>query len=190
MDINELNDSEIVSLLKARDSEAWEQIFTKVVNPIIFSKDGIVSAIRRDRNLDPFEIYNMLYEEMIIRKKLELYNGGKLFSWLRSYIFGLVVHYSKKNPWAVSDEDAEGSSSNERMTSSTADDWEVAQKCFTELWRENPMNAYVHLLKVKYDLPSSAISNILGIASENYVDKMGSNARKTMKRLRGKYENH
>ena len=190
----------LIGLLKSGNEGAWEFIFKAAVNPFIFNREKTASAIRADRGIDPFEIYNMLYEEMILHPmkdgtiRLDTFRGehvGTLIKWMRIYTNGLIQKIARKNPWPMSDECLEDSSFTEQTPPSRDDSWEVVQKCFGDLWRKSPMKAYIHLLRVKCGLSSRQIKDILGLeTSEANIDQMFSRATKAMKELRDYYEDN
>jgi hypothetical protein len=68
------------------------------------------------------------------------------------------------------------------------EEWETVQKCFGDLWRKNPIRAYVHLLKLRMSLSSSEIKSMFGVSSEANVDQIFSRAVKDMQELKVKYE--
>ena len=146
--------------------DAWNQAYQKVVLPVLRSstKNGIsYYKIMKDRNMDEMTVFAMLYEEMLSRRTLEIYKFGcPVFLWMQIYVKKLILGYCQKNENPVSENDTDNVS-----VSDNKEIWEVVEKSFSNLWRENPMKAYVYLLKKYYDLPSKEISNMLGITSSN-----------------------
>ena len=68
------------------------------------------------------------------------------------------------------------------------EEWELVQKCFGDLWKKNPMRAYVHLLKLRMNLSSTEIKRMLGVSSEANVDQLFSRALKDMQKLKVQHE--
>ena len=66
--------------------------------------------------------------------------------------------------------------------------WELVQKCFADLYRKNPMRAYVHWLKLRMNLSSTEIKRMLGMSSEANVDQTFSRAVKDMRNLKVQHE--
>ena len=157
-----------------------------------------------------------LYNEMIAKGKIDLYrdDGGSIYGWLRTYVNGFI---RKANPDKLRDVPIgaggvnNGENDNSRgfeekiskvvsesqvSKSLTAEDtfiqrqeeWETVQKCFGDLWRKNPIRAYVHLLKLRMSLSSSEIKSMFGVSSEANVDQIFSRAVKDMQELKVKYE--
>jgi hypothetical protein len=71
---------------------------------------------------------------------------------------------------------------------SRKEQWDLVQQCFGEMWRENPMRAYVHLLKLRMNLSSSEIKEMLGVTSTANVDQIFARAVKEMGRRKVEHE--
>ncbi len=180
-------DKELVKLLWDGDPAAWETVFVNAVLPVLRRRS--IAAILYDRALSREEVFDIFFDDMIVRKKLANYSGkGSLFGWMKYYVSGLIYEYCKKNTRPVSVDPIFPPLDNKSAPKTFSEEWEVVQKCFSELWRENPMRAYVHLLKVKYEMSAADIKNMLNISSEDNVNQLFSRAVKDMKKLREKYE--
>ena len=119
--------------------------------------------------------------EMIGRGKLKLCRFTcPVICWMRIYVENIILGYCKKNPSHESEERLESISVSKTAVSEMR---EVAQLSFAELWRENPMRAYVFLLKSQDCYTSGEIRDHLGLTSSNNVDQFYSRARKDMDRL-------
>ena len=168
---------------KAEIESAWKDICTEVVQPVLksYTRNGIsFYRIAKDRNLDELELYGMLFEDMVYYRRLEKYDGTKpLFKWMQLYLKKIILEYCKKNPNPVSDFDRDELSpyeaNNER--------WSLIQDSFAELWRKNPMKAYIYLLKRYYNTSSDQIREMLGVSSNANVDQQFSRANKEMLQL-------
>jgi hypothetical protein len=68
------------------------------------------------------------------------------------------------------------------------DEWALVQECFGEMWSENPMRAYVHLLKLRMNLSSTEIMEMLGISSTANVDQIFARAVKDMGKKKVEHE--
>ena len=64
----------------------------------------------------------------------------------------------------------------------------LVQKGFADLYRKNPMRAYVHWLKLRMNLSSTEIKSMLGMSSEANVDQTFSRAVKDMRNLKVQHE--
>ena len=189
METNEQSrsDKEMVKLLWDGDPAAWEMVFVNAVLPVLRQRS--IAAILYDRALSREEVFDIVFDEMISRKKLANYSGrGSLFGWMKFYVRGVIYGYCRKNTRPVSVDPIFPPLDNKSAPETFSEKWEVVQKCFSDLWHENPMRAYVHLLKVKYEMSAADIKNMLNISSEDNVNQLFSRAVKDMRKLREKYE--
>jgi hypothetical protein len=172
-------ETEFVARLKNGDESAWETVYLKTVLPVLRSStsSGIsYYRIMQDRSLDEMTIYSMLYEDMICKNRLDNYRYGcPVVYWMRSYVMKLILSFCKKNDVPVSEEAPQELFIDENRK----EEWELVEHCFAELWRRNPMRAYVYLLKRYEDLPSKSISELLLVSSGN-VDQYFSRANQDM----------
>lgn len=165
------------------DETAWQVIYEKTVLPILRSstRNGIsFYRIMKERGLSETDVFGMLYEDMLCRKRLANFRFGcPVIYWMRTYVSKLLLEYCKKNPNPVSDFDRDELSpyeaNNER--------WSLIQDSFAELWRKNPMKAYIYLLKRYYNTSSDQIREMLGVSSNANVDQQFSRANKEMLQL-------
>ena len=151
---------------------------------------------------------------MVGAGKLDNYRcGGSLVGWLRSYLRGYLARCNPERSRFVSIderyENEEGESvgslgdeiafsqSDARSRDAYAGEdlqvleherWNVAQKCFRNLWKGNTMQAYVMLLKLRFHMSSLEIKDRLGITSTANVDQMFSRAVKRMREEKVKYD--
>jgi hypothetical protein len=146
----------------------------------------------RDRNVDAGEIWAKLYEYMVGRGKLEVFYRQRsekphsLIVWMRFYAIKFIMEYvdPHKNPLTLSDEVIENVSIIDETNTREAK--ETLRLSFAELWRQNPMRAYVFLLKSQ-GYPSAEIRNRLGLASANYVDQCSFRAKTDLRGLVMRY---
>ena len=214
MDLSLLGDHEIWILLKEQDAEAWKLVWEKSV--LAEARAFRNSQVVQKWGIQEEELMGQLYNEMIAKGKIDLYrdDGGSIYGWMRTYVNGFI---RKANPDKLRDVPIgaggvnNGENDNSRgfeekiskvvseskvSKSLTAEDafiqrreeWETVQKCFGDLWRKNPIRAYVHLLKLRMSLSSSEIKSMFGVSSEANVDQIFSRAVKDMQELKVKYE--
>ena len=193
MSLDGLTDHEVFGLLKEQDGDAWSLVYEKSV--LSEARSLRSGRMAREAGITPDELMSMLYEEMIGRGKINLYrdNGGSVFSWLRTYVRGYVYHsvvkrHEEISTDAVSDEDVEFTIPIEDPARDRKEQWDMVQTCFGEMWAENPMKAYVHLLKLRMNLSSTDIMRMLGISSTANVDQIFSRAVKDMGRKKVEHE--
>ena len=191
--ITGLTDHEIFGLLKEQDADAWSEVYEKSV--LSEARSLRSGRMAREAGITPEELMSMLYEEMIGRGKINLYrdNGGSVFSWLRTYVRGYVYHsvvkrHEEISTDVVSEEGEEFTIPVEDPARDRKEQWDMVQTCFGEMWAENPMKAYVHLLKLRMNLSSTDIMRMLGISSTANVDQIFSRAVKDMGRKKVEHE--
>ena len=191
--IEELSDHEIFGLLKDQDADAWRLVYEKSV--LTEARSLRSSRMAYEAGVTPEELLGILYEEMIGQGKIGLYrdDGSSLFAWLRTYVRGYVYRsVVKRHPEisldGVSDEGDEIPIPVEDPARDRKDEWALVQECFGEMWSENPMRAYVHLLKLRMNLSSTEIMEMLGISSTANVDQIFARAVKDMGKKKVEHE--
>lgn len=213
VDLSLLSDVEIAKLLLKEDCLAWEYVLVEIIRQ---EKRSLSRNLKREAwGVSIEELLGELYEDMIANKKLLKYDGkGSLMGWLRSYMRGYLT---RKNPYlskfvdidaevAGDDSESPGLTLADKIAKEVSDGTnlsaygsgdpevvrrerlEIAQKCFAELWQENSAQAYVMLLKTRFQMSSLEITERLGISSAANVDQMFSRAVKKMKELKVKHE--
>jgi hypothetical protein len=192
--LEELSNHEIFGLLKEQDADAWKLVYEKSV--LTEARSLRSGRMAREAGITPEELLGILYEEMIGKGKINLYrdDGGSVFSWLRTYVRGYVYHsVVKRHPEisidGASDDDCGITIPVEDPAKDRKDEWDMVQECFGEMWQENPMRAYVHLLKLRMNLSSTEIMEMLGISSTANVDQIFARAVKDMGRKKVEHEN-
>ena len=213
MSLEGASEHEIYELLKLQDAEAWRLVWEKAVLP---EARGLRSGqMARRFGITAEEMMSLLYVEMIGGGKINLYrdDGGSLWGWMRTYVRGYVhqadpakkreislegvdfgddtdggASFEDKVSKMVSDSRGRDSSLLEDPAMRRKEEWELVQKCFGDLWKKNPMRAYVHLLKLRMNLSSTEIKCMLGVSSEANVDQLFSRALKDMRELKVQHE--
>lgn len=191
--IEELSDHEMFGLLKEQDADAWRLVYEKSV--LVEARSLRSSRMAYEAGVTPEELLGILYEEMIGQGKIDLYrdDGSSLFAWLRTYVRGYVYRsVVKRHPEisldGVSEEGDEIPIPVEDPARDRKDEWALVQECFGEMWNENPMRAYVHLLKLRMNLSSTEIMEMLGISSTANVDQIFARAVKDMGKKKVEHE--
>ena len=178
-------DHELFQLLLGQDADAWRQVWERVVlaecavhrNAELVAKWGIA----------PEELMSVLYAEMIGGEKLVRYrdDGGSIIGWLRKYVRGYIYRSNPENPHVeLSDSLPDAAVASEGDVTENREDWEIVQRCFSRLWAENPLRAYVHLLKLRDGMSSAEIRSLLNVSSAAHVDQLFARALKDMRKER------
>ena len=213
MSLEGASEHEIYELLKLQDAEAWRLAWEKAVLPEARSLRS--GQMARRFGITAEEMMSLLYVEMIGGGKINLFrdDGGSLWGWLRTYVRGYVRQADPAKKREVSlegadfgDESDGGASFEDKVSKMVSDsrgrdaspsedpamrrkeEWELVQKCFGDLWKKNPMRAYVHLLKLRMNLSSTEIKGMLGVSSEANVDQLFSRALNDMRELKVQHE--
>ena len=213
--VENLSEHEIYELMKLQDDLAWRIVWEKAV--LAEAKSLRSARLAREWGVTPEELMSILYEDMIGKGKLELFrdDGGSLWGWLRQYVRGYIrranpaphgeISLEGADEQGFGDEDggtsymdkiskmlseAQGRDANpsEDPAMRRREAWSLVQDCFGDLWKENPLRAYVHLLKLRLNLSSTEIKDMLGISSEANVDQLFSRALKDMRKLKDEHE--
>ena len=213
MNLEGASEHEIYELLKLQDAEAWRLAWEKAVLPEARSLRS--GQMARRFGVTAEEMMSLLYVEMIGGGKINLYrdDGSSLWGWMRTYVRGYIHQADPARKKEISlegadfgDESDGGASFEEKVSKMVSDsrgresspledpamrrkeEWELVQKCFGDLWKKNPMRAYVHLLKLRMNLSSTEIKCMLGVSSEANVDQLFSRALKDMRELKVQHE--
>lgn len=182
--IGQLSSEVIVQKLWQGDEDAWGYIYLNSILPVVRGK--FFFQILVDRKLTHFDVYAMVFEMMLAQKKLANYRFiCPIKFWMRYYVTRAIIDYCKKNGIPVSErKETVVQYDKEAQPAIIKDDLAMAQHCFAQMWKNNPMRAYVHLLKTKHDWSAKQIKDLLHISSENNVAKIAERAMSDMRELR------
>ena len=178
-------DHELFQLLLSQDAQAWRLVWERVVLA--------ECAVRRNAEMvqkwgiAPEEVLSVLYAEMIGHGKLANYrdDGGSIIGWLRKYVRGYIYRSNPENPHLkLSDSVSDTAVASEGDAAEKREDWEIVQRCFSRLWADNPLRAYVHLLKLRDGMSSANIRSLLNVSSAAHVDQLFARALKDMRKER------
>lgn len=210
--LEQAEDHVVWEYLKLQDADAWRLAWERAVLP---EAEGFRSGAKaRDWGVSAEELMSLLYLEMVGGGKLALYrdDGGSLWGWMRTYVRGYIHRarpdarltslegaaeageegggrgFEEKFSKALSDARGTDALSTEDPAVRRREEWELVQKCFADLYRKNPMRAYVHWLRLRMNLSSTDIKCMLGMSSEANVDQTFSRAVKDMRNLKVQHE--
>lgn len=196
--------------LKRCDEAAWQLAWARAVKPEITSFRSAARA--RDWGVSAEDLMSELYLTMIAEEKINLYRGeGSLWGWLRTYVRGFIAQ-AKPNTRMISIEaqdeayESEAGSFLEKISQDLSDssssttkqtgvseiqrreEWQFVQRCFADLFKRNPLRAYVHWLKLRMNFSSLEIKNMLAMSSTANVDQVFKRALGDMKKLKVQHE--
>lgn len=177
-------EKQMLERLRNEDHEAWQQVYLQSVIPVQYmsTKKGVpFRSIMRDRDIDLNTLYAMLYEDMLAKGGLDKCKFRcPVIYWLRDRTCWLLLGECKEKSSNSSSENADESYYIDR---NTHDKWELVNYSFAEIWRKDPMKAYVYFMRKYEKLPSTEIMKYLGISSITNVDQMYSRTKKDMLKL-------
>jgi len=184
-----MTDAEWYEQVKAGTDAGWEPVWKRVIVPE--SKSLRSAELMKKYSLTDGDLMGMLYNEMIGRKKIDLYRGeGSFEGWLRRYVRGFILNADPNKHGEISIEnahpDAEGGATEmvlptEDRKGLMKDVWITTHYCFHDLWQDDPERAYVHFLKTRYHLSSEEVRDFLDVSSVANVDQIFSRAVKFMR---------
>ena len=184
-----MTDLEWHALVKAGEDAGWKLVWEKVVEPE--SKSLRSAEMMKRFSLTAGDLMGMLYDEMIGKRKIDLYRGeGSFQGWLRSYVRGYVLNADPNKHGEISIESAHDDSEDggEAMELPKEDTglmhnevWSMTHLCFRDLWNQDPEKALVLILKTRFHLSSEEVKEMLEVSSVANVDQIFSRAVKFMR---------
>ncbi len=184
-----MTDHEWYELVKEGKDEGWKLVWEKVVEPD--ARSVKYGGIMKKYSLDAGDLMGMLYDELLARRKIDLYRGtGSFQGWLRTYVRGFILNANPNKHGEISveqahpDADGEGvglvlPSEDKNMLRVEA--WRLTHYCLRELWNEDPDRAYIHVLRTRFFLSSEEIKDFLDLSSAANVDQIFSRSVKFMR---------
>ncbi len=181
-----MDDKELVEKLKIGDDVAWNKVYAETICPMC--RNDHYRYILRDWGISELDVLGMVYEKLIVKKRIDGFRYESSFNtWVRWEVRGAISQYTKKNDHPVSDSEEEGIyKGNATNPDRRTEELEMVQKCFMEVWKQNPARAYVHLLRTRGNLSAQSVMKLLGITSEDNVNKIFSRAVSDMREARKK----
>ena len=194
--MSKMSDSEWYELVKAGEDAGWKLVWERVIEPE--AKSMRSAEMMRKYSITDGDLMGLLYDEMIGRKKIELFRGeGSFEGWLRRYVRGFILAAAPNSretsiEGAYTDDSGEATamdipSQDQRAT--MKDIWVMTHECFYELWLEDPERAYIHLLKTRFFLSSEEIKDFLEVSSAANVDQIFSRNTKFLRETWARRDN-
>ena len=176
--------------MKAGEDAGWKLVWERVIVPETRSMRS--ADMMRRYSITDGDLMGMLYEEMLGRKKIELYRGEGSFSgWLRRYVRGFILNANPNRHGEISIDGFAGESEDGEDTKMEIPShdievirkevWDMTHRCFLDLWREDPERAYILLLKTRFHLSSEEVRDMLDTSSTANVDQIFSRSVKFMR---------
>lgn len=192
-----MTDHEWYELVKEGGDAGWKLVWERVIVPE--TKSAKNAELMRRFSLTDGDLMGMLYEEMMGRRKIDLYrdDGGSFQGWLRKYVRGYILNADPNKHGEISIENAHADSEDGPATLDLPvadintvrnEAWNMTHLCFRDLWNEGPERAYVMLLKTRFHLSSEEIREMLDCSSTANVDQMFSRSVKFMRQAWGRWD--
>ena len=192
-----MTDREWHRLVSEGGDEGWRLVWERVVEPE--SKSLRSAEMMKRYSLTDGDLMGLLYEDMIGRRKIDLYRGeGSFEGWLKRYVRGYVLNANPNKHGEMSLDagasagDADAPSMDLPVQDNkviSKDVWITTHYCFHDLWMEDPEKAYVHILKTRFHLSSEEVRDFLNVSSSANVDQIFSRAVKFMRAAWPKHGN-
>ncbi|MBQ8125920.1 MAG: sigma-70 family RNA polymerase sigma factor [Kiritimatiellae bacterium] len=186
-----MTDQEWYALVKAGEDAGWKRVWEDVVEP---ESTSLRSAEMMKRySLTAGDLMGMLYEDMLGKRKIDLYRGeGSFQGWLRSYVRGYVLNADPNKHGEISLEGAAAAGAEDGAAAALDipqqdlglarnEIWSMTHLCFRDLWNQDPERALVLILKTRFHLTSEETKEMLEISSAANVDQLFSRAVKFMR---------
>lgn len=187
----DLTDQDLVALLLQSDPGAWDYVLLELVAPLtrtrkyveIFNKHGLSTDILISR------VWMILEKDDY--RRLRAFRFGASF---KTYLFIIVREAQKyeiqekigKNPYILSEDDDFCSriASKEGIDSpELKDEVQYANELIGRLWQDNPLQAWVLIMRNSLKLSAKDVSSFLNESSGN-VDQLNKRAKEKLKALR------
>ncbi len=191
MGFDACSDRELVAALIANDGRAWEYVLVEVLAPIL--KMQKYTSICRDHSLSSDAVLTRVW--MILQKndyaRLRKFRFEASF---KTYLF-LIVREAQRSelrekigkvPLVLSDDEAyttQIACSRSDDTCEIEDEMSVANRLLGRLWKDNPKQAMVLLMRTTLGITSKDVALFLQESSAN-VDQLNKRAKEKMKALR------
>ena len=100
-----MTDNEWYQLVKAGEDAGWKLVWERVIVPESTSMRS--ADLMKRYSITDGDLMGMLYNEMIGRKKIDLYRGeGSFEGWLRRYVRGFILNANPNKHGEISIEGA------------------------------------------------------------------------------------
>ena len=170
----------LVAMLSNANSDAWNFIKLYSIRFYIFKTNSRLLHLVHDLywgESEEDELFSRLYQKMIIDGKIELYDHrGPIQFWMRWYVKEIIskeIRKKKKEKENIlSQMQYLSAYHSENNSFVEAERRSHAQKCFAELWKDKPMQAYVLLLRDKVGLSSKKVAELLNHTNDVNINQI------------------
>jgi DNA-directed RNA polymerase specialized sigma subunit, sigma24 homolog len=186
------NDHELVDLLLIHDQAAWEYLCTEIIAPLSKSQKYFEMFRRHSIPLD--SIVGQVYSDLIQNdfQKLRRFRfEGPLKAWLFFQIRDSVKKILRENMGKIPLVLSENGGGEPYIGCAEPEDDEISRRIYREnanyyiaqLWKKEPMKAYVLLLRTTNGLSAREVAALLGQSDSN-IAQLNHRAKAAMLKLR------
>ena len=182
------DDKEWISMLLAKDGDlskgGWSRVKVRVVLPVASRCANLV----KDLHLSQDDLINMICKKLVADGKLALFGFRcPLHLWMQTCLLRELIRAHRKFQPAVDPGVLAGVLVDERSAPweevTRKEELALMARDFVTLWKKNPLQSYVLLLRTKTRMSSAQIQRLLNVSSVSHVDKMTERARKEIGQL-------
>ena len=151
-----MTDKEWFELVKSETDEGWKLVWERVIAPESCSQRS--AELMRRYSITDGDLMGMLYDEMIARRKIDLYRGeGSFEGWLRRYVRGFILNADPNKHGEISIEGAhaDAESGDEAMAIPVNDRQVVMREVWdmTHRWPSSPRHISCSSIILSSSLP-------------------------------------
>lgn len=178
-----------IQRLKSSDMRFWTKVRDAVIVPYL--RKSRYGEMARKKNVDDDEVYGYVYTMMVHNGKLnEIREKNQLARFLEQYARKYVqMLYTVRKRKVVEEPISEGGWAEwERnhvheilLAEKKARQRDCISAAVRKLWKENPKQAYVLVLRTKNSLSSREVKNLCGISTEQNVNKIFERGKSAMR---------
>ena len=178
-----------IQRLKSSDMRFWTKVRDAVIVPYL--RKSRYGEMARKKNVDDDEVYGYVYTMMVHNGKLnEIREKNQLARFLEQYArkYVQMLYTVRKRKVAEEPISDDGWAEWERnhvheilLAEKKARQRDCISAAVRKLWKENPKQAYVLVLRTKNSLSSREVKNLCGISTEQNVNKIFERGKSAMR---------
>lgn len=178
-----------IQRLKSSDMRFWTKVRDAVIVPYL--RKSRYGEMARKKNVDDDEVYGYVYTMMVHNGKLnEIREKNQLARFLEQYVrkYIQMLYTVRKRKVAEVPISDDGWAEWERnhvheilLAEKKAQQRDLISAAVRKLWKENPKQAYVLVLRTKNLLSSREVKNLCGISTEQNVNKIFERGKSAMR---------
>ena len=190
IEYSELDDRSLVELLLSEDQGAWNYFVLKFITPLCYTRKYLEICSRYSLPSDSLvtQVWMILRNNDYRRLRAFVFRSS-----LKTYLTFIVREAQRKelrekigkNPYFLSEDDTFCARIASKQTSDSfelKDEIALANEVLAQLWKENPRQAWVLLMRNSLELPAKEVASFLEESVDN-VNQMNTRAHKQLKKF-------